>query len=64
MIETDMLKVRLEKLLKCKININQVTTFIEEAKVLNMDPMDALDLLEKANLDEKEIKKIKKGKRL
>jgi len=64
MIETDMLRVRLEKLLKCKIDNKQIDTFIEEAQILNMDPLDALDLLEKADLDDKEINTVKKGRRL
>jgi hypothetical protein len=61
-IETSIIKKRLEKLLKCSINSNQINVFIAEAKEMDMSPLQALEFLEDLDLSNEELNKRKRGK--
>lgn len=60
-IEIDVLKVRLENLVKCVVTEEQIENFIHTAKALDMEPMKALEYLESLKFSDEEIKKITRG---
>lgn len=60
-IETSVLKVRLENLLKCAVTNEQLRIFTDEARALDMNPLQALEYLESLNLSKEEIKKMIRG---
>lgn len=60
-VEKDIVKIRLENLLKCSVIDDQIDIFIKEAGALNMNPLEALEFLENLELSKEEIKKILRG---
>lgn len=60
-IEIDVLKVRLENLVKCVVTEKQIENFVDTAKALDMEPIKALEYLESLKLSDEEIKKITRG---
>jgi hypothetical protein len=60
-LETDVLKVRLENLVKCAITDKQVETFVGTAEKLGMEPIKALEYLEGLKLSKEEIQNMIRG---
>lgn len=60
-IEIDVIKVRLENLVKCVVTEEQIEKFVEVASTLDMKPLEALEFLEGLKLSDEEIKKMIRG---
>jgi hypothetical protein len=60
-MEREVIRLRLENLLKCSVTSDQIDIFIKEAGALNMNPLEAIEFLEGLELSKEEIKKILRG---